>query len=166
MGVFADEAEVYEYLGGIFEVATKKDGLADRLAASGVVLRVYYTDPEAVVTVDMGARSVKTGSWLARSEQGRGYGTRMRRALVTAFADHLGARTFHTGYVEGNDASRRVSEKLGYSPNGDFTIVVQGGVACTEHQMVLRADDIVRDDAVEVAGAEAVRRFLGLDAHP
>lgn len=62
MGVFADEAEVYEYLGGIFEVATKKDGLADRLAASGVVLRVYYTDPEAVVTVDMGARSVKTGS--------------------------------------------------------------------------------------------------------
>ncbi|RAG69323.1 N-acetyltransferase, partial [Burkholderia multivorans] len=41
-----------------------------------------------------------------------------------------------------------------------------GGVACTEHQMVLRADDIVRDDAVEVAGAEAVRRFLGLDAHP
>lgn len=110
-------------------------------------------------------RSVKTGSWLARSEQGRGYGTRMRRALVTAFADHLGARTFHTGYVEGNDASRRVSEKLGYSPNGDFTIVVQGGEACTEHQMVLRADDIVRDDAVEVAGAEAVRRFLGLDAH-
>ena len=62
MGVFADEAEVYEYLGGIFEVATKKDGLADKLAASGVVLRVYYTDPEAVVTVDMESRSVETGS--------------------------------------------------------------------------------------------------------
>ncbi len=53
-------------------------------------------------------------------------------------------------------------EKLGYSPNGDFTIVVQGGEACTEHQMVPRADDIVHDDAVEVAGAEAVRRFLGI----
>lgn len=108
-------------------------------------------------------RSVKTGSWLARDEQGQGSGTRMRRALVTAFADHFGARTFHTGYIEGNHASRRVSEKIGYSPNGDFTIVVQGGEARAEHQMILRAEDIVRDDSIDVVGVEVVRRFLGLD---
>ena len=32
------------------------------LVASGVVLRIHYTDPEAVVTVDMPSRSVETGS--------------------------------------------------------------------------------------------------------
>ncbi|MCD2188109.1 SCP2 sterol-binding domain-containing protein [Actinomycetospora soli] len=61
MGVFADESEVYEYLGEIFRIGTKKDGLSEKLAASGVVLRIHYTDPDAVVTVDMPAETVETG---------------------------------------------------------------------------------------------------------
>lgn len=109
-------------------------------------------------------RSVSTGSWLARSEHGKGYGTRMRAALVTAFADHFGAETFHTGYFIGNDASRRVSEKVGYRPNGEHTIIAQDGNAHLEYRAVLSADKIVRPpDPVEVTGAEAVRRFLGID---
>lgn len=108
-------------------------------------------------------RSVSTGSWLALQEQGKGYGTQMRRAAVTAFADHFDASVFHSGYFEGNDASRRVSEKLGYSPNGVKTIIAQDGLAHPEHQLLLAASDIVRGpDPVEVAGTEEVRRFLGL----
>lgn len=62
MGVFADEAEVYDYLGEIFRIGTKKDGLAEKLAASGVVLRIHYTDPDSVITVDMPAQTVETGT--------------------------------------------------------------------------------------------------------
>ncbi|MCF2571318.1 GNAT family N-acetyltransferase [Brevibacterium sp. UCMA 11754] len=109
-------------------------------------------------------RSISTGSWLALQEQGKGYGTQMRRAVVTAFADHFDAAAFHSGYFEGNGASRRVSEKLGYSPNGVKTTIAQDGLAHAEHQVILAASDIVRGpDPVEVAGAEVVRRFLGLD---
>jgi putative sterol carrier protein len=62
MGVFKDEDEVHAYLGGIFDVATKKEGLADKLAASGVVLRIHYTDPDSTITVDMPNKTVETGS--------------------------------------------------------------------------------------------------------
>ncbi|WP_226830709.1 MULTISPECIES: GNAT family N-acetyltransferase [unclassified Brevibacterium] len=108
-------------------------------------------------------RSVSTGSWLALNEQGKGYGTRMRQTAVTTFTDHFGASEFHSGFFEGNAASRRVSEKLGYSPNGMKTIVAQDGQARMEHQVILPAEDIRRgQDPVEVVGAEVVRRFLGL----
>lgn len=67
MGVFRDEAEVYEYLGRIFEIAAEKDGLADKLSASAMVLRIQYSDPDAVVTVDMPGRSVEVGSGASAS---------------------------------------------------------------------------------------------------
>jgi putative sterol carrier protein len=62
MAVFTDEDEVYTYLGGIFRRGLEKEGLADKLAGSGVVLRVHYTDPDAVVTVDMPNKAVETGA--------------------------------------------------------------------------------------------------------
>lgn len=109
-------------------------------------------------------RTISTGSWLARSEQGRGYGTRMRIAIVSAFADHFGASTFETAYVEGNEASKRVSEKVGYSPNGRHTVVAQNGEARTEYRLILEASDINRPvDPISVEGTAAFRRFLGLD---
>lgn len=108
-------------------------------------------------------RSVSTGSWLALHEQGQGYGTRMRSAAVTAFADHFDALEFHSGYFEGNESSRKVSEKLGYSPNGVKTIVAQDDQAHTERQVVLAAADINRGpDPLQVEGTEVVRSFLGL----
>ncbi|BBZ05854.1 hypothetical protein MDOR_00230 [Mycolicibacterium doricum] len=62
MAVFKDEDEVYTYLAGIFRRGLEKEGLADKLSTSGVVLRVHYTDPDAVVTVDMPNKTVETGS--------------------------------------------------------------------------------------------------------
>lgn len=50
MSVFADEDEVYRYLGGIFRRGLENAELATKLARSGVVLRIHYTDPDAIVT--------------------------------------------------------------------------------------------------------------------
>ena len=62
MAVFKDEDEVYTYMAGIFRRGLEVEGLADKLAGSGVVLRVHYTDPDAVVTVDMPNKVVETGA--------------------------------------------------------------------------------------------------------
>ncbi|MCE5292228.1 MAG: SCP2 sterol-binding domain-containing protein [Nocardiaceae bacterium] len=61
MAVFTDENEVYTYLGGIFQRAMEQDALASKLAQSGVVLRIHYTDPDAKITVDMPNKVVETG---------------------------------------------------------------------------------------------------------
>lgn len=109
-------------------------------------------------------RCVSTGSWLAVHEQGQGYGTRMRRAVVAAFADAFDVETFQSAYFEGNDASRRVAEKLGYFPNGVKVAVAQDGHARTERQVIVAASKVNRGpDPVDVDGAEVVRQFLGID---
>lgn len=108
-------------------------------------------------------RTVTTGSWLARQEQGQGIGTRMRAAVVRAFAEEFSAARFETAYFDGNEASRRVSEKLGYAPNGGHRVVAQDGRARTEHGMVLDAATRSEDeDEISVEGAEVFRRFIGL----
>jgi RimJ/RimL family protein N-acetyltransferase len=61
---------------------------------------------------------VRSGSWLTRSAQGRGLGTEMRHAVIGLAFDHLGARGARTSAFADNVASRRVSEHLGYAPDG------------------------------------------------
>jgi hypothetical protein len=64
MAVFADAEEVYRYLAGIFRRGLENEDLANRLAGSGVVLRIHYTDPDAVLTVDMPEKVVdRRGQW-------------------------------------------------------------------------------------------------------
>lgn len=53
MAAFTDEAEVYEFLGGVFRRGMQDAALVEKLKLSGVVLRITYTDPAAVITVDM-----------------------------------------------------------------------------------------------------------------
>ncbi|MCF7553083.1 MULTISPECIES: sterol carrier protein [Pseudonocardia] len=53
MAAFTGEAEVYEYLGGVFRMGMEDTALVEKLKPSGVVLRITYTDPDAVLTVDM-----------------------------------------------------------------------------------------------------------------
>lgn len=61
MGVFKNEAEVHQYLGGIFEAAMLDQKLSDELAASGVVLRITYSDPESAITIDLPNKKVYSG---------------------------------------------------------------------------------------------------------
>ena len=52
MGVFKNGEEVAHYLGGIFETAFKDPELSAKFKAVDTVLRVEYSDPESVTTVD------------------------------------------------------------------------------------------------------------------
>lgn len=53
MAAFESEAEVYEYLGGVFRRGMEDAALVEKLRPSGVVLRITYSEPSAVITVDM-----------------------------------------------------------------------------------------------------------------
>ena len=59
-----------------------------------------------------------TGSWLSLSHQGRGLGTEMRAAVLHFGFRTLAAELAVTGAFPTNEGSIRVSEKLGYLPNG------------------------------------------------
>ncbi|MFJ2667537.1 SCP2 sterol-binding domain-containing protein [Nocardia fluminea] len=56
--VFNNSDEVRRYIGGIFESAFTDDALREKLAATGVVLRSTFTDPDAEIVVDMGTATV------------------------------------------------------------------------------------------------------------
>ncbi len=106
-------------------------------------------------------RSVLTGSWLGLEYQGRGYGTEMRAAVLWLAFEELGARVAESGYVDGNEASARVSEKLGYAPNGE-RIVAPKGHPVTEH-LVRTTPETWRRDLVPVTidGLDACRGLFG-----
>lgn len=61
MSAFRDDQDVYKYVGGVFEQAVTDPELAPKFAASGVVLRVSYTDPDSVITCDFANSKVYTG---------------------------------------------------------------------------------------------------------
>jgi RimJ/RimL family protein N-acetyltransferase len=68
-----------------------------------------------VIARDFAIRHVvQSGSWIGREFQGRGLGTEARAAILALAFDGLGATTAESGYFQGNAASARVSEKLGY----------------------------------------------------
>ena len=52
MSFFSDEAEVYQYLGGVFRKAAETD-VGPKLATADIDLQVYYSDPEAKILIKM-----------------------------------------------------------------------------------------------------------------
>ena len=110
-------------------------------------------------------RVAKTGSWLNREFQGQGFGTEARRAILHFLFEGLGALIAHTDAFESNAASRGVTEKLGYQPNGE-TISVRGDEEVeraihyryeqSDWEANLQADDIT------ITGLEPCLPFLGL----
>jgi hypothetical protein len=62
VAAFADADEVYEYLGGVFRRGLEDQELVAKLKPSGVVLRITYTEPDAVLTVDMAGAEVHQGA--------------------------------------------------------------------------------------------------------
>lgn len=64
MAAFQNEAEVYEYLGGVFRMGMEDPALVEKLKPSGVVLRITYTEPDAVLTVDMANSEIVEGAGL------------------------------------------------------------------------------------------------------
>ncbi|WP_018334854.1 GNAT family N-acetyltransferase [Actinomycetospora chiangmaiensis] len=64
--------------------------------------------------VEHPAGTVHTSSWLARAEQGRGLGRRVRLMLLELAFEHLGMTRAVTTAADDNRASLRVSQRCGY----------------------------------------------------
>ena len=71
-------------------------------------------------------RAAETGSWLGQGYQGNGYGTEMRAAMLALFFRGLGGEVATSGALDGNVASARVSQKLGYELAGEALVAPRG----------------------------------------
>ncbi len=109
-------------------------------------------------------RVVETGSWLARSTQGRGIGKEMRAAVLHLAFEHLGAREAHSASFADNPASAAVSAANGYEPNG--TVVAdREGVPVRQDRWRLTREHYEpgRRDDIHVRGIDRCLTLLGVD---
>lgn len=87
------------------------DSYAVTLASTGeivgsIALRIDRDSPEA--------RVADIGYWIGAPYWGKGYATEAGKAIIDR-ARELSVKTMVLKYFDGNDASRRVSEKLGFT---------------------------------------------------
>jgi RimJ/RimL family protein N-acetyltransferase len=68
--------------------------------------------------IDWQGRQCDTGFWVRKSAQGRGIATEAANAMVRYAFGALGMRRVGLTHSGGNEASRRIAEKLGFSFEG------------------------------------------------
>jgi RimJ/RimL family protein N-acetyltransferase len=100
-----------------------------------------------------GPGTAETGSWIGQCFQRRGVGTEMRAAMLALLFDGLGLDAVTSGALEGNVASARVSEKLGYEPAGE-DVASPRGVPVRKRLFRLTRDRWTSPVEVEIAGLE------------
>lgn len=81
-------------------------------------------------------RTVCTGSWLTRSQQGKGFGALMRQAVLAFAFDYLHAERAESDALETNLPSLATSRSLGYLDNGT-SMELLSGKACLHQRLVL-----------------------------
>ena len=106
-------------------------------------------------------RAVGTGSWLGRRFQRRGIGTEMRAAVLELAFRGLGAEVARSGAIDGNDASLRVSEKLGYRIVGRSTVAPRGE-PIGHADLELRREEWRPPFPVEIEGLEPCLPLFGV----
>lgn len=107
-------------------------------------------------------RTVRTGSWLGRTFQGRGLGTEMRSAILAFAFDGLGAQQADSSAFLDNVASNRVSRKLGYEENGRGSLAPEG--IARETQLFRMTAERWRSrprPSVTIDGLDACRELFG-----
>ena len=110
-------------------------------------------------------RTVGTGSWLSRAHHGHGFGTEMRAAVLHFAFRALGAELAVTGAFPTNTGSIRVSEKIGYVPNGARRDRVRGrSVDSLLFRLSRDLWESATRDPVEVEGFAGCERLFGLEA--
>jgi len=117
---------------------------------------------ELAATDFPGSRSVRSGSWLTSAAQGRGIGTEMRAAVVHLAFAGLGALEARTSAWFDNPASRSVSLRIGYEPDGEQLIGRRG--LPTVHQnfrLTREAWEARRRDDIALHGLEPCLALLG-----
>ncbi|MFE9801480.1 GNAT family N-acetyltransferase [Streptomyces goshikiensis] len=110
------------------------------------LLLAVFLDGQVIGQQNLSARDfaitgeARTGFWLGSRSQGQGYGTQMRAAALALAFDGLGAaRVTSTAFAD-NAASRAVSRRFGYRPNGVHRIAVEGR-PYDAHEEVIEAAD-------------------------
>jgi RimJ/RimL family protein N-acetyltransferase len=68
--------------------------------------------------IDWQSRQCDTGFWVRKSAHGQGFATEATNALVRYAFGALGIRRIGLTHSGGNEASRRIAEKLGFSFEG------------------------------------------------
>lgn len=106
-------------------------------------------------------RHVGTGSWLGREHQRRGIGTEMRAAVLELAFRGLGADRAESDWLEGNEASRRVSEKLGYV---EYVVGTKSprGTSVAEHGVAIEREDWVCPIQVTIERLEPCLPLFGV----
>lgn len=144
--------------------------LRNRVSARSwtVAFAVHFED-RVVGSQDLSAydfsdrRTVNTGSWLTKSVQGRGLGTEMRAALLLFAFDVLGAEWAESAAASWNEASLKVSKKLGYELNGVTRVAPRPGEPVDEQRVRLERASFARPDwTISVRGAEPALAQLGI----
>ena len=133
------------------------------------LLLVVFLDGNPIGAQDVSAsdfaalRLVNTGSWIGQAWQGQGIGTEMRQAVLHLAFEGLGAQWATSAYRAGNAASARVSEKVGYSPNG-FAMVLGEGTPYRQEQVIIGREAWAerRRDDIRIEGLEACLELFGL----
>lgn len=106
-------------------------------------------------------RTLASGSWLTHSAQGRGLGREMRAAALLFAFDHLGAEVAESAALSWNTASIRVSEALGYRPNGVHRVVGPDGKGVEERRFRVTPETLVRPDwQLDGTGIDGARALL------
>jgi RimJ/RimL family protein N-acetyltransferase len=111
------------------------------------------------------AREVSTGSWLGQRHHGQGIGTEMRAAVLHLAFAGLDAEEATSGAFEHNAASLRISEKLGYRPDGIERHAIRGRLAVMRRLRLTRAAwEEHRTVPVTIEGLAPCLPYLGADA--
>ena len=110
---------------------------------------------------------LKTGSWLGRAHQGRGYGTEMRAAVLELAFHGLGAQAALSSSLDGVDASWRISQKLGYVEDGESWLEVRGQRRLDRHLRLTRDRWTDRERiSVRISGLDRCFPLFGLNGPP
>lgn len=108
--------------------------------------------------------TVTTFSWLSPEARGRGLGREMRQAVLHLAFEGLGARQANSDAFVDNHASNRISQAVGYEPNG-FDWATRRGEAAELNRWRLTREQWSRRrrDDIELAGVAACLPVLGID---
>ena len=88
----------------------------------------------------------ETGYWVARKYAGQGMATEAANAAIRYAFSHLGAKAISIGFFDGNDASRRIVEKLGFQK---LRVARQAATRCLDgtkldrHEYILTSPDVL-----------------------
>ena len=152
-GVWAGRAKVSDSFWRLYFVVVVDDEPAGMQDLTGTNFSAFGT--------------VETFSWLGPDSRGRGLGKEMRQAVLHLAFEGLRARQADSGAFIDNHASNRVSQALGYQPNGLDWSTRRGDAAQISRWRLTRdAWSTGRRDDIELIGVAECLPVLGIpDLH-